>query len=41
MENRWANPEGFETRPASVRYRIRDGSGEVVERVTSVASDPN
>lgn len=37
--NRWAEPEGYEAEPARVRYRIRDASGAVVERATSVAYD--
>ena len=39
MENRWAGPEGYEHGPPPVRYRIRDDSGEVVYRETSVAYD--
>ena len=39
VENRWAEPEGYEQGPPPVRYRIRDESGEVVERETSVAYD--
>jgi hypothetical protein len=39
MENRWAEPEGYTQGPPPVRYRIRDDSGEVVERETSVAYD--
>ena len=39
MDNRWADPSGYEAEPTRVRYSIRDASGNVVERVTSVAYD--
>lgn len=39
MENRWADPEGVETRPAPIRYRIVDPWGNPVERKTSVNLD--
>ena len=39
MQNQWAEPEGYAQGPPPVRYRIRDDSGEVVERETSVAYD--
>ena len=39
MENRWADPAGSDAEPTRVRYQIKDGSGTVVERITSVAYD--
>ena len=39
MNNRWAEPEGFEQTPSPVRYRIRDEDGAVVEHETSVTYD--
>ena len=39
MENRWADPAGNEGEPPRVRYRIRDASGAIVDRVTSTAYD--
>ena len=39
MDNRWADPSGYDAEPIRVRYRIRDASGNVVERITSVAYD--
>lgn len=39
-QNRWASPEGFESRPPAVRYRIRDAAtGQVVERRTQDLRD--
>ena len=37
--NRWADPQGYEREPPRVRYRVRDHSGQVVERMTSLAYD--
>ena len=39
VENRWADPAGYDAEPARVRYQIKDASGKVVERITSVAYD--
>lgn len=40
MENRWADPEGTQLRPACVRYQIIDaGTGRLVQRRTSVNLD--
>lgn len=39
MENAWADPAGFESRPNPVKYRIRYGDN-VVERFTQQAIDP-
>ena len=39
MENRWADPTGYDAEPTRVRYHIKDASGTVVEHITSVAYD--
>ena len=39
MKNQWAQPDGYEDHPPTVRYRIRGPSGRVVERRTAVAFD--
>ena len=39
MENRWADPEGFEANPPPVRYRILGADGVLVERETEPAFD--
>ena len=39
MQNRWAEPEGFEANPPAVRYRILGPHGALVERETERAFD--
>ncbi len=39
MDNRWADPTGYDAEPTRVRYHIKDASGTVVEHITSVAYD--
>lgn len=36
MDNRWADPEGFEERPPAVRYRIRTPRGRIEDRPESL-----
>lgn len=39
VRNRWADPDGAVHQPPSVRYRIRDRGGSVVQRRTWVMLD--
>lgn len=40
MENRWADPDGYESKDLPrVRYRIRGATGKVEQRVTSITYD--
>ena len=39
MQNRWAEPEGFEAHPPPVRYRILGPNGALVDRETEPAFD--
>jgi hypothetical protein len=41
LENQWADPEGFETRPPAVRYRIRSMRGTIEEHRTVPTQDPH
>ena len=40
MENKWAEPEGYDIAPKPIRYRIKDYlTGQVVERKTELMRD--
>jgi len=41
LRNQWAEPEGFETRPPAVRYRIRSTRGKIEEHRTVPTQDPH
>jgi hypothetical protein len=41
LQNLWAEPEGFETRPPAVRYRIRSTRGKIEEHRTVPTQDPH
>lgn len=41
MQNQWAEPEGYETRPPAVRYRIRSTRGKIEEHRTVPTQDPH
>ena len=41
MQNQWADPEGFESRPPAVWYRIRTPRGKIEEHRTVPTQDPH
>jgi hypothetical protein len=41
VNNQWADPAGFETRPPAVRYRIRSTRGKIEEHRTVPTQDPH
>ena len=41
MQNQWADPEGVESRPPAVRYRIRTPRGKIEEHRTVPTQDPH
>jgi len=41
LQNQWAEPEGYETRPPAVRYRIRSTRGKIEEHRTVPTQDPH